>query len=144
MPRKKQPMTAETEFIAEAALLAASGRPDLAILAGRFVEMLQRAGLGGTLRRDEKPRSYTTRPANVVSVTAQIDRENLRVSLYGPAAAHAALHGPDCLLAFSKGRVPGYATTTVTLAQLADLQAHAELAAALKAQRAATRKPVAA
>ena len=45
---------------------------------------------------------------------------------------------------FSKVRVPGYATTTITLAQLADLQAHAELAAALKTQRAATRKPVAA
>lgn len=76
-----------------------------------------------------------------VSVIARIDREQQAVSLAGTKAQHAALHGPDCQLAFTAGRWPRSARTA---AQLADLQAHVELAAALKAQGAATRNPVAA
>jgi hypothetical protein len=144
MPYLKHPMTPETEFIEEAARLAASGQPDLAILAARFVDLLRRAGLGGMLAKDRDPRSYTTRPVRAVSVIARIDREQLAVSLAGTKAQHAALHGPECQLVFTAGRWPRSARTAATTAQLADLQAHVELAAALKAQRAATRKPVAA
>lgn len=143
MPYPKHPMTPETEFIEEAARLAASGQPDLAILAARFVDLLRRAGLGGMLAKDRDPRSYTTRPVRAVSVIARIDREQLAVSLAGTAAQHAALHGPDCQLVFT-GRWPRSARTAAAAAQLADLQAHVELAAALKAQQAAARKPVAA
>ena len=75
---------------------------------------------------------------------ARIDQEQLAVSLAGTAAQHAALHGPDCRLAFTAGRWPRSARTAATAAQLADLQAHVELAVALKAQQVATRKPVAA
>jgi hypothetical protein len=133
--KKPAEPTAETKFIADAAQLAVSGRPDLAILAARFVDLLRRAGLGGTLTEDKTPRSYTTRPLNAVNVTAQIERDNLRVSLYGSAAEHAGLHGPDCQLAFTKARSGRTAETTATADQLADLQAHVERAVTLKAAR---------
>ena len=130
--KKPAEPTAETKFIADAAQLAVSGRPDLA---ARFVDLLRRADLGGTLTEYKTPRSYTTRPLNAVNVIPQIERDNLRVSLYGSAAEHAELHGPDCQLAFTKARSGRTAETTATADQLADLQAHVERAVTLKAAR---------